>query len=141
MYQANIMQEQQHASSWPYLEWLAVFNEVDGFRMEVSNNGTGPAIIKNVNIKVNGVSVETIDSLCVNLIGTDYFPHIIGSVQNRVLPPGRIILPIKVVNLEWAGKLSQAFRNNRIEYDICYESIYGDQWICKGTTVIEGSCQ
>lgn len=141
MYQAKIMQSQQHASAWPYLEWLAIFNEVDGFRMEVSNNGTGPAVIKGVTIRVNGQEIENIDSLCVKLIGTDYFPHFTGTVRNRVLPPGRTLKPIVVEHLEWAGKLFQAFQGNLVEYEICYESIYGDQWICKGTTVVEGTCQ
>lgn len=141
MYQASIMQRQQHASAWPYLEWLPTFNEIDGFKIELSNNGTGPALIKSVTIKVNGQKVENMDSLCVKLIGTDYFPHLIGTVQNRVLPPGRTIKSITVENPEWAGKLFLALQNNIFEYEICYESIYGDQWICKGTTVVEGTCE
>ena len=52
MYQAYIMQEQQHASAWPYVEWLPSFNEETYF-IEITNNGIGPAIIKNMNIQLD----------------------------------------------------------------------------------------
>ncbi|WP_416866005.1 MAG: hypothetical protein ACMVP2_27575 [Imperialibacter sp.] len=140
VYQARIMQTQQHASAWPYLEWLAKFNEETGYKLEVKNNGIGPAIIKSVSIRINNKELANLDSMFVQLIGTDYFPHVTSPIQNRVLPPGESMLAFDVKDSEWSEKLYSAVGKVNFEYEICYESIYGDQWTCKGTEVVESKC-
>jgi hypothetical protein len=139
MYQANIMQKQQHASAWPYLEWLLIFNEESGLRLEVKNNGVGPAIVKHVDVRLKGETLK-IDSLFTELIGTDYFPHLTSLIENRVLPAGGSIKPFHISNLEWAVKVHQALQEQKFELRICYESIYGDQWVSSGTRVEEKAC-
>lgn len=62
MVQANIMKNQQHASAWPYLEWLLIYNQEEGLKLEVKNNGVGPAIIKNTTFLLNGQPMP-LDSL------------------------------------------------------------------------------
>ncbi len=139
IYQANIMQKQQHASAWPYLEWLLIFNEEDGLRLEVKNNGVGPAIIKQTLVRLGDKTIA-LDSLFSQLIDTDYFPHVTSPIQNRVLPAGASITPFKISNIEWAGKVNHALQARSFKLKICYESIYGDQWVSSGTTVEETIC-
>jgi hypothetical protein len=140
MYQAHIMQTQQHASAWPYLEWLPSFNE-ETYYIEITNNGIGPAIIKNVDIRLDDTHYATIDSLFVQLIGTDYFPHYTSTVQNRVLPAGKSIRIFQVNDTKWAGTIFSEMRKHEFKLSICYESIYGDAWTSEGREVTESKCK
>jgi hypothetical protein len=140
MYQAQIMQSQQHASAWPYLEWLTSYNEEQCY-IEIANNGIGPAIITTVAVKVNGKQMDNMDSLFTNLIGTTRFPHLTSTVQNRVLPAGKTIRIFQVNNEIWAGKVFMALQASHFELEICYESIYGESWTCSGTNVVKGKCR
>jgi hypothetical protein len=140
MYQAHIMQTQQHASAWPYLEWLPSFNE-ETYYIEITNNGIGPAIIKNVAIELDGKTFPTIDSLFLELVGTSYFPHYISTVQNRVMPPGKSIRIFQINNAKWAGTVYSEFGKHEFKMSICYESIYGDAWTSEGMEVVESTCK
>ncbi|MBK8044495.1 MAG: hypothetical protein IPK21_18650 [Haliscomenobacter sp.] len=140
MYQAKIMREQLHSSSWPYLEWLLVYNQEQGLKLEITNNGVGPALIKDVEMRLKGVPINP-DSLFVELIGTDYFPHLTSRVQNRVLSPQNSIKAFQITNQEWSGKIFNNLNASRFEFLVCYESIYGDKWTTIGTEVIENGCR
>lgn len=137
IYQARIMREQLHASSWPYLEWILVFNEETGLKLELTNNGVGPALIKDVNMKLNGKEIVP-DSLFIKLLGTNYFPHVTARIENRVLSSQNSIRPFQITNQEWAEKIFLKLDSSKFEFTVCYESIYGDRWTTTGTSVIEG---
>lgn len=134
IYQARIMREQLHASSWPYLEWLLIFNEETGLKLELTNNGVGPALIKDVRMKLNGKEIMP-DSLFFELLGTDLFPYVTSKTENRVLSAQNSIRPFQVTNTEWANKIYIMLDSNDFEFQVCYESIYGDKWTTTGTTV------
>ena len=140
MYQAHIMQTQQHASAWPYLEWLPSFNE-ETYYIEITNNGIGPAIIKNVTIELDGESFPSIDSLFVRLIGTSYFPHLTSTVRNRVMPPGKSIRLFQIDEEKWVYTVFSEMRKHEFKMRICYESIYGDAWTSEGIAVVESRCK
>lgn len=140
MYQAHIMQTQQHTSAWPYLEWLPSFNE-ETYYIEITNNGIGPAIVKNVSIELDGKPFPTIDSLFVQLIGTSYFPHYVSTVQNRVMPPGKSIRLFQINSEKWVDTVYSEMRKHELKLSICYESIYGDAWTSEGIEVIKSRCQ
>ena len=137
IYQARIMREQLHASSWPYLEWLMVFNEETGLKLELTNNGVGPALIKDVSMKLNGKKIKS-DSLFIELLGTNSFPHLTSRIDNRVLSSQNSIRLFQVVNSEWAQKIYLKLNSSNFEFYVCYESIYGDRWTTTGTNVTEG---
>lgn len=138
--QASIMQAQQHASAWPYLEWLPSFNEETYF-IEISNNGTGPAIIKKVDIILDTQAINNMDSLFIQLVGIDYFPHIISTVQNRVLPAGKSIRLFQINEPKWARKVFAEMLKHDFTMTICYESIYAESWTSMGIEVISTSCR
>ena len=140
MYQARIMQEQQHASAWPYLEWLPSFNE-EQYYIEIANNGIGPAIIKHVDIRLDGKPFSDINALFVHLLGTDYFPHLTSTIQNRVLPAGKSLRLFQVEDAKWANQVFGEMRKHTFSMSICYESIYGDVWTSQGVEVVSGECK
>ncbi len=137
IYQAKIMREQLHASSWPYLEWQLLFNEQTGLKLELTNNGVGPALIKGVVMKLNQKEIEP-DSLFKELLGTNTFPHLTARIDNRVLSSQNSIRAFQVTNSEWAEKLFIMLNKSVFEFRVCYESIYGDQWTTTGTMVNKG---
>jgi hypothetical protein len=140
MYQAKIMQSQQRASAWPHVEWLLVFNEEQGLKLELRNNGIGPALIKQTKVTLNGETL-LMHSLFVRLMGTDYFPHLTASINNRVLSPQNSIKPFQISDPMWAAKVYTELTSKKFEFSVCYESIYGDKWTTYGTEVVEGVCQ
>ncbi len=140
IYQTNLMQKQQHASVWPYVEWKTVYNQNDGFVLMVSNNGIGPALISKTAIRLNGESQPNLDSLFVKLLGTTEFPHLSNSLQKRVLPANSSLNLIETEDPKWSELLFIACLDNNLEIEICYESIYKDQWISLGNEVIETNC-
>ncbi len=139
VYQARIMQQQQHASAWPYIEWLPSFNEETYF-VEISNNGIGPAIINDIQIELNGQEIKSIDSVFLKLVGTCYFPHLTSTIKNRVLPAGKSLRLFQINDSEWASKAFLAIQKQSLNISICYSSIYGDSWVSAGVTVYQGSC-
>ncbi len=139
LYQAHIMQQQQHASAWPYIEWLPSFNE-ETYYVEISNNGIGPAIINDVRLEYDGERIESIDSLFVKLLGTSYFPHLNSTIKNRVLPAGKSLRLFQINDRKWAGQVFVAMQKQPFILTICYSSIYGDSWRSTGVTVVSGHC-
>ena len=139
IYQANIMEKQQYAAAWPYLEWLLICNQEEGLKLEVKNNGVGPAIINNTTVQLNGQSLN-LDSLLNYIAGTNNFPRLTSVIKNRVLPANGSIRPFQIKNIAWAERMYYELVAQKFEYKICYESIYGQQWVSSGTTVEEKNC-
>ncbi|MEM1406439.1 MAG: hypothetical protein AAGG59_06670 [Bacteroidota bacterium] len=140
IYQARIMSKQQELAAWPYLEWRSIYNEADGMSLIVRNNGIGPALVKNTEMRLSGEIMVNQDSLFIQLLGTTRFPHLVGNIENRVLPAGESVKLIQIKDGEYAEKVFHYMLDRNFEFDICFESIYGDRWKCKGLEVIEGGC-
>lgn len=140
MYQANLMLQQQHTAVWPYVEWLPSMNEKDGYYIEVKNTGVGPALIKNVKMKLNGKEIGGLGELFEGLIGTSNIPCYISTLNKRVLSANASIRPFHIPNFTLALRVDSAMRANDFELIVCYESIYGEKWACRGTEVAEGDC-
>lgn len=138
IYQASIMREEQHAAVWPHIEWGMSYIQDEGFSIRVKNNGVGPALISEANMKFNGQEVPGLDSLLRLAIdtATRKIPHLSGVVENRVLSAGESIKLIKVEAGFWAELLYYNLTSkNEFEYSIYYESIYGQKWVSKGFEV------
>ena len=140
IYQTNLMREQQHSSVWPYIEWKTVYNQNDGFKLNLSNNGIGPALITSKTIRLNGEEQPNLDALFIKLIGTSKFPHTSDNIQKKVLPANASINIFKTTDPKWSELLNIAFQENKFEMEICYESIYKDKWTSIGTEVIDSTC-
>jgi hypothetical protein len=142
MYQARIMMEQQHASVWPYLEWTITNSAGTELYLSVSNKGTGPAIVKNTELKLDGKIISARD-LVKTLMGdrADSLWVFYSQVDLRVLAPGDEIRLFQVKTDNGVRLPKQPSVSKRILYTICYCSVYKDCWTSYGLNVEEDNCR
>ncbi|MCL1145162.1 hypothetical protein L2747_03915 [Shewanella marinintestina] len=119
IYSAYIDREYSRASVWPRLEIFRSFNS-DSFSYGVSNNGTGPALIKYAKVKDGPKYIKT---------WKDIKPfHAItqSHISNRTLSPQNSITP-----LLYKGDNAKALvrADDSISIELCYCSIYEECWV------------
>jgi hypothetical protein len=140
IYQARIMQSQQHASVWPYIE--SSHSNVDGFYLEVQNKGIGPAIIKDARIFLDSTEVD-LNGLFDELIGKNRkdMPYQTSYVMGRVMAPGESFKVFNVTDPIYAHRIDSAYGIRKVRLEICFCSIYKDCWTSKGLEVVESVCK
>lgn len=119
IYSAYIDRTYARASVWPRLEIFRSFNS-QGFSYSVTNNGTGPALIKYAKVKDGTKYIERWSDV-------KKFEGIRQShIGNRILSPQNTIIP-----LSYKGDNTQAFLNadKLIAIELCYCSIYQECWL------------
>jgi hypothetical protein len=144
--QAEIMQSQQHISVWPYLETLTTTvvsgDKPDEAFFEIENKGIGPAIVKQVTIKVDDVVMKDNNELFDAMIGkTDTLSVSTNAVKNRVIASGEKIRIFHITGDDLVKRFAIAFQKKKFEYIVCYCSVYDDCWTSNGTKVTEGKCE
>jgi hypothetical protein len=141
IYQARIMQSQQHASVWPYIEWST--SNVGGFYLEVHNKGIGPALIKNAALKIDGNEINGLEGLFDMLLGKNRgkTEYIYSYVEGRVMASGESFKVFQIGDLILAKKIDSAFYYHKTKFEICYCSIYNDCWTSKGLKIEESTCE
>jgi hypothetical protein len=119
IYSAYVDREYARASVWPRLEIFRSFND-DSFSYGVSNNGTGPALIKYAKVKDGSKYVKTWKEI-------KPFQNIRQShFSNRTLSPQNSITPVYYKG-EDAKALVKA--DGSISIELCYCSIYEECWV------------
>ena len=90
IYQAKIMQGQQLASVWPYIEWYTTFSTDNGVYLSVVNKGVGPARVIETHLFLDGKEItDAREMLRIVTNGKSDSLSIFGSaVDYRVLAPG-----------------------------------------------------
>jgi hypothetical protein len=144
--QAEIMQSQQHISVWPYIETLittmVTSDKPDETYYEIENKGIGPAIVKQVTIKVDGVVMKGNNELFETMIGkTDTLSISTTAVKNRVIAPGEKIRAFHIIGDDLVKRFAIAFQKKKFEYIICYCSVYKECWTSNENVVTEGGCK
>lgn len=144
IYQARIMQKQQHTSVLPYVEWL-YSNAGDEFLISVENKGIGPAFVKGLTMKLDDQPVGSNSALFKKLLGTTSFSFINSTVDGRVISPGEKIELVHVYDSAQANAIdSLLLWNNsphKFSLEICYCSVYNDCWTTDGTHSKETVCR
>ena len=138
IYQARIMQEQQHAAVWPYLEWLPSWGD-HGYLIQVENKGVGPALVKNVSIKLDGKEVENMDQMFSILMDSAFTDYGYSTVKGRVIAPGEVVMAL-IIDKAIANGIREKLKEHKFQYEICYCSVFNDCWVSSGTTITESSC-
>ena len=119
VYSAHIDRTYSRASVWPRVEIFRSFGK-DFFEYSVTNNGTGPALIKYAKIKSNNkiihywIDIPEMDNIIQSHIGT------------RILPSLATIKPIASTG-SVSMEISKIDANISIE--LCYCSIYQECWV------------
>ena len=139
IYQAKIMQGQQLASVWPYIEWTTTFSTDNGVYLSVINKGVGPARVNETHLFLDGKEITDVrEMLRIITNGKSDSLSIFGSVVDyRVLAPGE---EVRLFHMTGKGmdinKLIEAFR--RVHYTVCYCSIYDECWTSQGLKAVAG---
>lgn len=128
IYETNLMAEQQRATVWPYL-YIGRNYKINNFELELFNNGTGPAIIKSVEISVGDRPVEDYYELFKVLepghqIKMDSVK--ISRLKEQVIRAGdnRIIL-----SLPWSDAVNEVVDQiDRVNIKINYCSVLYECW-------------
>lgn len=146
IYQARIMQEQQHTSVWPHVEWATTYySEVSQeFYISVVNKGVGPALVNDTKLYLDdkAYSYNEYSEFMKDLLGQgkrDSLWIVYSVADNRVLAPGDEVKIFHVKN--WREARIPKVDFNRIRYTLCYCSIYNDCWTTDGTVSKEGNCK
>lgn len=143
IYQARIMQKQQHTSVLPYVEWL-YSNAGNEFIISVENKGIGPAFVKGVTMKLDDAEVGSNSALFKKLLGTSSFSFINSTVNRRVISPGEKIEMVHVYDSAQAHAIDSLLlwsnAPHKFSIEICYCSVYDDCWTTDGTNSKESIC-
>ncbi|MBU2925841.1 hypothetical protein Q4530_09510 [Colwellia sp. 1_MG-2023] len=120
IYSAYIDREYAKSSVWPRLEIFRSVNPNSSFSYGVSNNGTGPALIKYAKIKYGTKYIKTWSEI-------EAFQNIIQShISNRTLSPQKGVTPVSYKG-EKVKDLLKA--DTQIKIELCYCSIYEECWL------------
>ena len=134
IYQARMMREQQHVSVWPYLE--SHFSDVEDYRICVKNKGVGPAIIRKVEMVVDGKVVPDNKAFITAVLGADWtMGYQNASLNGRVLAPGEEVVTFKIPDLKEGRAFEAKLQAHTFDLRITYCSIYGDCWENSGDLV------
>jgi hypothetical protein len=132
----KLTQKQQSASVLPYLNsWYS--NSSEGFKMIFGNKGVGPAFIKNVEIKFNDtLNFNNTDQLFQYVFktaeGLDSIPYSNSTfTKGYVLPANETIEVIVVENRNGIKLFKDYMNDNKLDYTILYEDVYGEKWTLK----------
>ena len=129
IYEANIMKSQQKAMVWPYLD-LSEQYDANGFGIEVSNKGTGPAIITSVQVDFKGNPVANIDVLLDSLNPKRTFGYDIlrnSNIGNQVFMSGEKQL---VFGLPYNEETRIVLENlKHVRMRVLYKSVLNEQWL------------
>lgn len=128
LYEARIMKSQQSAMVWPYLDMSQQYDN-DGFAIEISNKGTGPAIINSVQIDYNGIPIENMDILIDSLNPERTFGYDIlrnSTIGNQVIMSGEERV---VFGLPYNDETNVVLSNlGKIRVRIGYKSVLEEYW-------------
>lgn len=128
-YEVGIMREQQKNSVWPHVEMGQQY-DIEGFALEASNKGIGPAIVKSMKVKAGQKSVNSLQELLDEVLGEGHGigwnNYSIHNVNGNVLEPG---YNMPMVRFKWTEKTRELQKKiSKISMELIYESIYGDCW-------------
>jgi hypothetical protein len=138
-YTAHVQREQVRAAVWPILEY-ETSNSPD-IHFTVSNKGVGPAIIKNVIVRVDGQPRKNWGEVLEKLLGPGKHPVAESDMSGHVFSAGESMtiltphdanddpLTFDRSNPLWV-KMNK--ERNRVSVEICYCSTLGECWTLRG---------
>ena len=128
IYEASILKSQQTSMVWPYLDLSQQYDN-NGFAIEISNKGTGPAIITSVQVDYNGLPVESVDILMDSLNPNRTFGYDIlrnSTLGNQVIMSGETRV---VFGLPYNDETRVVQSNlGKVRIRIGYKSVLQEHW-------------
>ncbi len=127
VYESIILRNQQYAAVWPYIEPSVQYSN-HSFKFFIQNKGTGPAIIKDVHLRLDGEDVTDYQQFIRDLLRQkDYRSISISSAKNSVISINER-LQILAAELPDSLSIPAMDFSSRASVEVCYCSIFGDCW-------------
>jgi hypothetical protein len=128
--QTYLMQRQQYATVWPYLELRISISGNEGFAARLTNKGVGPAIVKQVDISYQGQRYERLEQVAGAILqdtafNYDYFST--SPPDNRVFAQGESVVIFNVKEADYAARLVKVA--DQVSVRIRYASVFGQEWV------------
>jgi hypothetical protein len=129
-YEARINREYQRISVWPRIQQSSSFIPGQPYLRVVSNVGVGPALIRSVQVSVDGEPRRTWPEIIQVLVGQPVRGHVYTSLK-----AGSVVLASKDINVlelppgEEAKLFWEQIGTPRVSIQICYSSLYGESWV------------
>lgn len=128
--QQMLMQQQQEAAVYPYLELVKTVSIVDSvytFNVRVTNHGNGLAIITS---QATIIANEKIESQIRNETLEEYevSRQLSNNLTNNVLSPGNTESIFSFAGLSHSDSEKINALYNDFDVDLCYRSIYKNYW-------------
>lgn len=152
--ESDAVRKQQQAAVWPHMQvdlTNITTNDTTGIIIGVSNRGIGPARVRSANILLDGEQMVSWQELFLELQpeASGFFPRNDSRVGHTVLVPGSNVEVVKVsteffdlydiASLDGIStpeetaslvlSLREAFREDRVEMQLCYCSVFDDCWL------------
>lgn len=130
-YTAYIQRQQVRAQVWPYL--ISGDNDLTQ-SLVVNNKGVGPAIVRSVEVRLDGKPQRDWNHL-VAVLGLPPHQFFQSTVNREVLTPGE---ELQIIRFRDKG-LWQRFKVaalNRISMDICFCSTLDECWVSSNKNLI-----
>jgi hypothetical protein len=123
-YTAYIQRQQVRAQVWPY---LLVSNDDPKQAIEVLNKGVGPALVRSVQVWIDGKPQRTWDGVLTTL-GIPPHGYQDSTLNGNVLSAGEQVTWIRIADAPRFLRFRDAYRT-RMGTEICFCSTLGDCWI------------
>lgn len=134
--QTRLIIDQQHAGVWPCIEITGTnYGDSTGikevFKINVTNKGIGPALIKKVEIKYKGTIYHNFSDIFDVAIKSGNYSR--SSLEGRTLASNEIVNPIDIPLSQQGHKFAQLFYNHdSLECKVYYQSVYGKCFVSSG---------
>ncbi len=130
VFEARILDAQQRASVWPYVDVGLGYND-EGYRLVAENNGIGPARITGVELRINGEAkkdwLDAVDSIMGPGSGIDYSVIKSSEINRTVMSPQAQVL---MFELPWTPKTRELLETvQNAELTVCYCSVFDTCWV------------
>jgi len=127
MYEANLERENQLLSIWPRLVVQAHISDRRGYKIEVSNKGLGPAIVKTAKITIDGNPQDSWKDVFNELKLTGSFSIITNPLNSTIISQNETVEVVKIDDAQAGYKASKG--SQRVDLEVCYCSVYDDCWL------------
>lgn len=129
-YEVRIMNAQQRASVWPYLQTSQTYSG-DGFGLTASNNGIGPARVNGVRVRWKGQVIRSWPDFVAAALGPDsgldYDTLRASDLNGQVIRPGQVV---QLFFLPWSERSRPlADEIDAIDMVVCYCSVFDQCWM------------
>jgi hypothetical protein len=130
IYEASLQRAHDRAEVWPHLE-ISTWLNGNAALVRLENTGLGPAVVKFMEVRVDGTPQDSWDDALRALYGHEPPPHSNSTVRNHSLRGGDRAELVSVPEKEaprpfwpWIG---------RVVVRACYASVFDSYWIVTDT--------